>query len=458
MATLALASLAPGVHSITSVYSGDGTYAMQNSAAVPLTIGSSPGIATTTTVSGDLYGVPLGSTATIVATVTSAGVGPIPTGSVTFFQTVMAGTPPVATLLPIGSAQLNGTGMATFTTASLPAGMNTISASYTGDVIYAPTPIPNPNATPPVAYPSFVEVIGKQAGVGAGTTLSTTAAVIAAGGSVTITATETPQAAGLVPTGLITFTVTDTTTSTTTSLGSFPIQPNINTVSLTTTNLPTGVDNITAHYGGDLTYNPNNSGVLVERVGLPNGTGADTVTLSTTAVRVAVNGVVTFTAAVAAATPAAPLPTGTVTFYDGSTALGTAVQLALGQAVFTTLANSTNNLPEGLDTVTAVYSGDPTYQAATSNAIVEVVGNIPTNATSTILTTSSSNPAAGGSVTLTAVVSNEISSTVPTGTVSFIQGSATLGTATVLSDGSATFVRRICRRAPTSSLPPTMAI
>ncbi|HZY90496.1 MAG TPA: Ig-like domain repeat protein, partial [Gemmataceae bacterium] len=80
---------------------------------------------------------------------------------------------------------------------------------------------------------------------------------------------------------------------------------------------------------------------------------------------------VTFTATVAAVAPGGGTPTGTVTFYDGSTALGAGtLQVANGvdQAVL-----STSGLEVGGHTITAVYGGNANYNGNTSGGVAETV-------------------------------------------------------------------------------------
>jgi sugar lactone lactonase YvrE len=73
---------------------------------------------------------------------------------------------------------------------------------------------------------------------------------------------------------------------------------------------------------------------------------------------------VTLTAAVVSA---AGMPTGTVSFYDGTTLLGT-LPLNSGTAAYTTSALTT-----GTHSITAVYSGDNNFSAVTSAAVAEIV-------------------------------------------------------------------------------------
>src|SRR6202012_5512502 len=72
-------------------------------------------------------------------------------------------------------------------------------------------------------------------------------------------------------------------------------------------------------------------------------------------------------------------PTGTVTFYDGSTALGSAVTLSQGTASL-----QLSSLAVGAHTITASYSGDKHNATSTSIAITEVItGSANVNITAT---------------------------------------------------------------------------
>ena len=76
---------------------------------------------------------------------------------------------------------------------------------------------------------------------------------------------------------------------------------------------------------------------------------------------------VTFTATVAGAAPLVGTPTGSVTFFDGATTLGSA-PLSGGVA---SLAVTT--LTVGSDSITAVYSGDPNFAGSPSTALSQTV-------------------------------------------------------------------------------------
>lgn len=77
---------------------------------------------------------------------------------------------------------------------------------------------------------------------------------------------------------------------------------------------------------------------------------------------------VTLTASVVP-NPSLPVPTGTITFSDGATVLATVPLDASGTA-----ALQTSSLPNGSNNVTAIYSGDVNYAAATSAVVVIDVG------------------------------------------------------------------------------------
>jgi len=143
----------------------------------------------------------------------------------------------------------------------------------------------------------------------------------------------------------------------------------------------------------------------------------------------------TFTATVAATIPGAGNPTGSVTFEDGSTTLGTGTLSTTGgitAATFTTAALSVGSS----HSITAVYSGDPNFAASTSPSLSQTVNQA---ATTTILAVSPSSPSYGQAVAFTATVSaTSPGAGNPTGTVTFEDGPTTLGTGTLSTTGGIT--------------------
>jgi hypothetical protein len=135
---------------------------------------------------------------------------------------------------------------------------------------------------------------------------------------------------------------------------------------------------------------------------------------------------VTFTATVKSTYGA--IPSGeTVTFYDGTTQIGTGTT-ASGVATF-----STSALVVKTHTIKATYSGDATF-ASSSGTVLQTVNGDPTTTT----LSDNANPSNYGEpVLLTAVVATNSSMT-PTGKVTFYNGSSPLGNGTLNSSGTAT--------------------
>lgn len=124
MATLSTSSLSLGSHSITATYSGDSTYG-SSSATRTQTVGK-----TNTTTA--LTSVPNPSTYGQGVAVTAAVSPPTATGTVTFFELTCSPAPCSAKPVAVGSGTLSG-GRATFSTSSLSAGTNLLTATYGGD-------------------------------------------------------------------------------------------------------------------------------------------------------------------------------------------------------------------------------------------------------------------------------------------------------------------------------------
>ncbi len=133
---------------------------------------------------------------------------------------------------------------------------------------------------------------------------------------------------------------------------------------------------------------------------------------------------VTFTAQLSAANG---VPTGDVRFTDGNTVLGTQAISGAGVSTF-----STNQLSVGNHTITATYEPTGSFGAASASLTQTVNGY----ATTTNLTSSVNPATVGQSVTFTASVSSH--SGTPSGTITFTDGTAVLGTA-VMSSGVASY-------------------
>jgi len=128
------------------------------------------------------------------------------------------------------------------------------------------------------------------------------------------------------------------------------------------------------------------------------------------------------------------IPTGTATFLDGTTVLGSATLDSNGQATLV----SSGTLSPGTHPITAAYSGDATYQSSVSPPVDQVINIQGT----TLQLFNTQNPAYYGEpVSFIADVSPDNGNVIPTsGTVTFFDGKKTvLGQTSLDSNGEAFF-------------------
>ena len=197
----------------------------------------------------------------------------------------------------------------------------------------------------------------------------------------------------------------------TTDLGSVPLSGS--SATLTTAALAVGDHSLTAQYSGDSNF-AGSSAALTQTV----NTAATTAAVGSSANPSVFGSSVTLSATV---TSSAGTPTGSLTFLDGTTSLGSVTLDQAGSAALTTSA-----LSVGSHSITVQYSGDSNFSSATSPPLVQSVGTEPTTTT----VQASDNPITyGQSVTLTASVSAAVGT--PTGNVTFSDGSTTLGSASL---------------------------
>jgi sugar lactone lactonase YvrE len=364
-------ALPTGTNSLSAVYSGDANDAATTANPIQQTVNKA---STATSLTSSPNPSTVGASVTLTATVTPSGA----TGTVQFFNG--------STLL--GSGNLSS-GKAQFTTAALPAGTNSLTATYTGDSNYASSS----GATQ--------QTVNK---LSTTTSLTTSPNPSTVGAPVTLTATVTPSTAS----GSVQF------FNGSTLLGSANLSNG--QAQLTTNSLPAGANSLTATYGGDANNAASSSSATLETVNKLSTTTSLTSSPSPSTF----GGSVTLTANV---TPSSA--TGPVQFFNGSTLLGSA-NLSGGQAQFTTTA-----LPAGTDSLTAGYAGDATNAASVSSARLQAVNKV--NSTTT-LSASPSSSNVGQTVTFTASVTPASA----TGTVKFMNGGSQMGTAT-LSNGVAAF-------------------
>jgi hypothetical protein len=199
------------------------------------------------------------------------------------------------------------------------------------------------------------------------------------GTPVTLTATVTGS--GLTPTGAIIF------NDGVKQLGSGTLNSSGVATFLSST-LVIGTHTITASYGGDTSYKAVTSPASVLSV-VPVGATASSVTVTPSAATITDQQNVTVTVSVAGSGQTAP--TGTVMLSSGS--YSAQLTLASGAASFTIAAGSLNS---GTDTLTATYTGDPTYAGSTGTAAV-----IVSQVTVSLVAPASVSPGASTSATAT---------------------------------------------------------
>jgi hypothetical protein len=392
-ATFTTSTLALGTHAITASYSGDTSFGSSTSTVLSQTVNKAT---TTTTVVGTPNPSIQGQPVTFTATISPSTIGTFTaSGTVTFLD----GT------TTLGTNTLSS-GTATFTTSTLTVGIHAITAVYAGDTNFA-------GSTSPI----FNQIVNTTTSTATTTTLVSSLNPSNLNQAVTFTATVTPTSGTGTPTGTVTFLDGSTTLGTGTLSGG--------RTTFTTSTLSGGTHSITGLYSGDSTFGGSISTPLTQTVNKATTTTAVTVSPNPSSQ----GQTVTFTATISPSSMGSFNATGTVTFMDGSASLGTGT-VSGGTATFTTSTLST-----GMHSITAVYAGDTNFAGSTSPVFTQTV----TTATTTTTLVSSLNPSnLNQAVTFTATVTPTSGTGMPTGTVTFLDGTTTLGTST-LSSGHATF-------------------
>lgn len=224
-ATFTTSSLAVGTHSINATYNGNAGYASVSSTVLTEIVNPSSNVSTTTSVVSSINPSIFGQSVVFTATITAGG--PIPTGNVIFVD----GT------TTLGTVALNGNSQALFVTSALSVGSHSIAAMYAGNANYA-------GSTSPV----LTQVVNASTGIGATTTLASSANPSSAAQSVVFTASVVGAGGNVpTPTGIVTF------LNGTTTLGTVVLNGTAQ-ASLTAGSLTPGAYSITAIYSGDGTY------------------------------------------------------------------------------------------------------------------------------------------------------------------------------------------------------------
>ena len=259
------------------------------------------------------------------------------------------------------------------------------------------------------------------------TTVASSANPSAFGQAVTFTATVTPASGASNPTGTVQFKVDGASFGTPVSLAPGTGNTSVATSSSTSTLSVAGSPHvITAEYSTTGGFN-GSTGTLNQSVNTAN-TGTS---LASSANPSKIGQSVTFTATVARIPAGSGTATGTVTFKEGATTLGTGTLNGSGVATFTT-----STLSVASHSITAEYGGDGNFNTSTSSALTQVVQK---SDTSTALSSSANPSTFGQSVTFTATVTATAPGTgTPAGSVEFFDGTTSLGTSTLNGSAQAT--------------------
>ncbi|RNL65217.1 hypothetical protein EFK50_04435 [Nocardioides marmoriginsengisoli] len=339
-ASITVSNLSVGQHAISATYSGDASF----NGSAGNTAQAVTRAQTTTVVASSANPAASGEGVQYTATVSPVAPGAgDPSGTVRFF---------------VNGANLGGpvaisNGVATSPNfASLTPGVYKITATYSGDGNF-------------VASTGYLDQ-----GTGQNVTKGNTSMVVTSGPSpssygapVSIKTTVSAVApAQRKPTGVVQIWEGDEL------VGATSLAPaaatNSSETTLVTTGLTAGAHSLTAVYVGNFNFNSNSKSVTQEVGQAPTVTG-----IESSANPAVFGDVVTFTATVGSGTGS---PTGTVTFKEGSTVLGTA-PVTTGQASL-----AVPGLSSGTHAVKAVYSGDVSFAASTSAAYDQVITKAPT--------------------------------------------------------------------------------
>ncbi len=309
-------------------------------------------------------------------------------------------------IAPPGFIRISQNGPSSIPPTTLYVRLNTaVLGTYTGNIVHISTDSPT----------LLLPVDGiRSAKSPTTTTLSSNLNPSAFGQSITLTADVSSPLPGT-PTGTVTFYDGGT------PLGTSTLNISAN-ASLSTSALTFGSHDLTATFNADATFDTSTSSTVNQFV-----QGTTTTVVASNNNPSVFGQSVTLTATVSSSFPGSP--TGSVTFYDGVSSLGSAV-LSGGNA-----AISTSGLAPGSHSVTASYVGDVFFAGSISPVLDQKV-----KATTLVGLASDHNPSVSGQpVTLTASVTSITPGTI-TGTVTFFDGVNPLGAPVTIASGTATYL------------------
>jgi sugar lactone lactonase YvrE len=391
-ASVAVAGLAAGEHSITAAYNGVPSASVLGS--ISATLNQVVQGQTATVLSSSVDPSLSGQAVQLLAAVTTATGSPA--GSVTFTENGRALGGPIA---------LNATGTASYALASAVVGTHSIVAAYSGDASH---------------LASISNVVLQEVEEATTTGIVSSQNPSAPNASIIFSATVA-GAAGVVPSGSVVF------QDGAAILGTVALNAQ-GEASLQVSGLAAGVHSITASYSGlaSVCILGSASPPLDQAV-----QGQTTTVVTSSANPSTYGSTAVFTASVSSTGPNAA--TGTVNFFDGSQPIGSASLLPQGvNSGISAASISTSALTAGLHSITAVFAGSPLSAGSASAPLAQRVEAAATS----VAAASSLNP----SVVLTPIV---LSASVagsprpPGGVVVFLDNATPLGTQTLDANGFA---------------------
>jgi len=418
-----------GTHQIAATYNGDNSFSEPTPNPTTDTLTITP-VATNTSMeyvsaSSITFGSSVSFDAVLMAQNVYSNIAP--TGSLNFFS----GTTELGSAsLQVCGANAPGviTACASFSTSSLPHGLDSITVTYNGDASY--TGSTSSSIFVSVLYPATTTVSSSNSNVPYGTPVTYTAQV------------TTNQSGRPAITGNVSF-----STDYGLALGQATLSNG--SAQVTSSAVAGGVHNVIANYSGDANYQVSSGSVMetITKVGTTTAVASSSSTISS-------GQSVTLTATISGGLSGLAQPSGTVQFSSNGTNIGQA-SVESGQAQLNTTA-----LPMGTDQITAAYGGDTNYNGSSSAAITETVTPPPTFTISANPTTIPvSAPGGSGSTVLTFTGQNGFSSNgavIITPTVSGLPSETTCSSGvsvTIPTNGSATATVTCQTTAPSAVIP-----
>ncbi|MCU1579775.1 MAG: hypothetical protein JWP19_1979 [Rhodoglobus sp.] len=386
-----------GSHLIAAHYSGDGMYVAAD-ADVTLIVGAGQTSSTALTVTPST--LVFGNDATLKATVTSAST---PTGSVEFFWADGVGAP-----ASLGTTPVDGLGVATLVSTTIPPGSHDVTAVYSGDSTITSSQSTVVPVTASNATTTMTLSVSPASPSAAGAPLTAT---------VTVAATDSPAT----PVGTVSLYLIGAGTL----LAQGPLAGG-------TVDLAFSLD--PGLRGLDAVFTPGTGFAATDTVGAHIVSAfAATVALGASASSTVFGEPVEFTATVTAG----PNPGGTVTFEaqpgtGGPIALGSSPVDSSGVASFSAAA-----LAVGSYDIVASYSGSATAEAGTSSAVAHTVAKSNVDVT---VSPSTTTPAFGDDVIVTVTVAAASPGAgTPSGTVTLSRDGTVVESKSLNFAGVATF-------------------